>query len=121
MEVAIFGLGYVGLVSACCIAEDGHRVVGVDPVQAKVDAVNAGLSPIFEPGISEMIKSLGGEGRISATRDGKKALAGADLVLVCVGTPSRSNGDLDLTHIRAAAGEIGDALALVDGYSRDRN
>ncbi|MEJ0044110.1 MAG: nucleotide sugar dehydrogenase [Rhizomicrobium sp.] len=116
MNVAIFGLGYVGVVSGCCIAQDGHSVIGVDPVAAKVDAINEGRSPIVEPGLAELIAKLRREGKISATHDAAQAIARSELIIVCVGTPSRGNGDLDLKYVRAAVDEIGRALARESEY-----
>lgn len=110
MKVSIFGLGYVGAVSAGCFANDGHEVIGVDPVQTKVDLVNQGHSPIIEADIGEIISSTIKAGRLRATSDSAKAIRDTDLTFVCVGTPSQANGSLDLRFIRRVCEEIGEVL-----------
>ena len=110
MKVSIFGLGYVGTVSAGCLAEDGHEVIGVDPVQTKVDMINSGLSPIIEANIGEIIRSNVQAGRLRATQDQVRAIRETELSFVCVGTPSQTNGNLDLTYIRRVCEHIGQAL-----------
>lgn len=110
MKVSIFGLGYVGTVSAGCLAHDGHDVVGVDPVQAKVDLINQGRSPIIEAEIGEMIADVVESGRLRATGEALEAVCGSDLSIVCVGTPSQPNGNLDLRYIRRICEQIGAAL-----------
>ena len=110
MKVSIFGLGYVGTVSAGCLASDGHQVIGVDPVQTKVDLINNGQSPIIEADINEMIASNVHAGRLRATCDPNDAVRETDLSLVCVGTPSQFNGNLDLKYIRRISEQIGEAL-----------
>jgi len=104
-------LGYVGCVSAACFAKAGHEVVGVDVNQVKVDIINGGRSPIVEPGIEELIREAVGAGRLRATTDAAEAVAGADVSLVCIGTPSNSNGSLNLTYIKRACQQIGEAIA----------
>src|SRR5579863_6886917 len=103
-------MGYVGTVSAGCLAEDGHEVIGVDPVQTKVDLINSGQSPIIEVEISEIIAKHVKSGRIRATSDVNGAIRDSELSFVCVGTPSQANGNLDLTHIRRVCELIGSAL-----------
>ncbi|SRR6266849_880935 len=110
VKVSIFGLGYVGTVSAGCLAHDGHRVIGVDPSQIKVDLINSGQSPIIEAGIAEIIASSAKAGRLCATGDQAQAVRQTDLSFVCVGTPGLANGNLDLTHIRRVCEQIGQAL-----------
>jgi len=110
VKVSIFGLGYVGTVSAGCLAHDGHDVVGVDPVQAKVDLINQGRSPIIEAEIGEMIADVVESGRLRATGEALEAVCGSDLSIVCVGTPSQPNGNLDLRYIRRICEQIGAAL-----------
>jgi GDP-mannose 6-dehydrogenase len=110
VKVSIFGLGYVGTVSAGCLAHDGHDVVGVDPVQAKVSLINQGHSPIIEADIGEMIADVVQKGRLRATGDAVEAICGSDLSLICVGTPSQPNGNLDLRYIRRICEQIGAAL-----------
>ena len=111
MRISVFGLGYVGAVSAGCLAKDGHRVIGVDPNPTKVDLINAGQSPIVEAEISEIIAASAASGLLTATTEPAIAVHGTDLSLVCVGTPSNSNGSLDLRFVRAVCKDIGAALA----------
>lgn len=110
MRVSIFGLGYVGTVSAGCLANDGHEVIGVDPVRAKVDLINAGKSPIIETDIGGIIESVTQAGRLRATDDQAQATRETDLSFVCVGTPSQANGNLDLRYIRRVCEQIGRGL-----------
>jgi len=110
LRISVFGLGYVGSVSAGCLARDGHEVVGVDPVQAKVDLINRGQSPIIEAEIREIIASTVKSGRLRALTDPAKAICETDLSFVCVGTPSQSNGNLDLRYIRRICEQIGEAI-----------
>ena len=110
MNISIFGLGYVGAVSAGCLAQDGHTVIGVDPYQPKVDLINAGQTPVIEKDIGEIIAKAVAEGRLRATRDVLEAVTGSDISLICVGTPSQHNGSLDLKYVRAVCEEIGLAL-----------
>ena len=110
VRISIFGLGYVGTVSAGCLAEAGHEVVGVDPVGTKVDLINAGKSPIIEADIGEIVAAAVKAGRLRATSDQDLAIRETDLSFVCVGTPSQTNGNLDLTYIRRVCELIGEAL-----------
>jgi GDP-mannose 6-dehydrogenase len=110
LKISIFGMGYVGTVSAGCLAHEGHEVVGVDPVPTKVDLINSGRSPIIEADIGEIIASTVKDGRLRATSDQDRAIAETDLSFVCVGTPSQINGNLDLTYIRRVCEMIGTAL-----------
>ena len=110
MKISIFGMGYVGTVSAGCLANDGHEVVGVDPVPTKVDLINAGQSPIIEEHIGELIAATVKSGKLRATCDQDRAVRETELSFVCVGTPSQTNGNLDLTYIRRVCEEIGKAI-----------
>lgn len=110
MRISVFGLGYVGAVSAACLAADGHMVVGVDNDPVKVDLLNQGRSPVIEAGLEELISEGVGTGRLRATTDCDEAVAGADLAFVCVGTPSKGNGSLDLRYLRRVADDIGQAI-----------
>ena len=116
MKVSVFGLGYVGSVSAAAFADDGHQVVGVDVVQEKVNAVNEGRSPIVEPGLPDLLRRGVESGRLRATTSTDDAVHGTDLSLICVGTPSRKNGSLDLTYLTRVCQEIGQVLRDKDGY-----
>src|SRR5437868_9624514 len=111
MKLSIFGLGYVGCVSAACFAKAGHEVVGVDVNQVKVDIINSGRSPIVEPGIEELINEAVSAGGLRATTDAASAVAETDVSLVCIGTPSNPNGSLNLTYIKRACQQIGEAIA----------
>jgi GDP-mannose 6-dehydrogenase len=110
-RLSVFGLGYVGCVSAACFAEQGHTVIGVDPQKPKTDLVNAGKSPIIEPGLPELISDGVAAGRLRATADAADAVAASDISIVCVGTPSQGNGSLDTRGIARVCEEIGAALA----------
>ena len=110
MKVSIFGLGYVGTVSAGCLAHDGHEVIGVDLAQTKVDLINAGQSPIVEAEIGEILAETVKTGRLRAVHDAQDAIRDTDLSFVCVGTPSQANGNLDLTYVRRVCEQIGRAL-----------
>lgn len=116
MHVSIFGLGYVGAVSAACLATDGHNVIGVDPNQTKVDMINSGRTPIIEVGIGEMIADAVQSGRLGATTEVRKAVRSSDLSLICVGTPSQRNGNLDLSYVRRVCEQIGEGLREKDSY-----
>lgn len=110
MKISIMGLGYVGAVSAGCLAADGHTVIGVDPNQTKVDLINKGVTPIVEKDIGEIIAEYSKKGTLWATTDIRKAVAGSEISLMCVGTPSQLNGSLDLHYVRNVCEEIGAAL-----------
>ncbi|MFZ2853185.1 MAG: UDP-glucose/GDP-mannose dehydrogenase family protein [Rhodocyclaceae bacterium] len=114
MKICIFGLGYVGAVSAACLAQDGHQVIGIDPEPTKVDLINAGKTPIVEKGVGEIIKEQVDAGRLSATTDAAAAIPNSDLLFVCVGTPSLPNGGIDLKAIRHVCQQIGESLGKQD-------
>jgi GDP-mannose 6-dehydrogenase len=106
MKVAVFGLGYVGSVTAACLAANGHDVWGVDVDTAKVDPITEGRSPVVEPGLDQLMANGVAAGRLHATTDPHLALEGADVSLICVGTPSTASGSTDLTYIRRAVQDI---------------
>jgi GDP-mannose 6-dehydrogenase len=110
LKISIFGLGYVGTVSAGCFAAEGHQVLGVDPVPDKVDLINRGQSPIVEAEIGELIEKAVQTGSLRATSDPSEAIRETELSFICVGTPSQPNGNLDLTFIRRICEQIGAAL-----------
>src|SRR6266513_251674 len=107
MKLSVFGIGYVGCVSAACFAKEGHDVISVDANRVKVEIVNSGKSPIVEPDIDELIGKMVREGRLRAVTDAIEAVKGSEMSLVCVGTPSQPNGSLDLSHIERVCREIG--------------
>lgn len=108
--ISVFGLGYVGCVSAACFARQGHHVVGVDVSDAKVAMVNAGRSTIVEEGIGELVAEMHAAGRLRATTSVHEAVAATHVSLVCVGTPSRANGSIDLRYVERVCEQIGEAL-----------
>src|SRR3989442_11031432 len=110
MKLSVWGLGYVGTVSAGCLAQEGHEVIGVDSEQTKVDLINAGKAPIIEKDIGRIIRQQVAAGRLSATMDAAVGVQRTDLFLICVGTPSRSNGDIELKYVRRVCEQIGAAL-----------
>ena len=114
MNVSVFGLGYVGSVTAGCLASDRHTVVGVDVNPLKVDLINAGRSPVIEPGLDELIADGRRAGRISATVDAAEAVRTSDMSVICVGTPSNGNGSLHIGHVEGVARQIGSALREKD-------
>lgn len=109
MKLSIFGLGYVGCVSAACMAREGN-VIGVDVSPIKVEMVNAGRSPIVEPGMAELIAEGVAAGRLRATTDAHEAVMNSEISLVCVGTPSNANGSLDLKYVERVCQQIGSVL-----------
>jgi len=116
MRVAVFGLGYVGTVSAACLSSRGAHVTGVDKDPAKVAAVAAARSPVIEPGLSEMIADGVKAGRLQATTDTERAIRDCDISLVCVGTPGAEDGSLSLDQLLRVTAEIGKALRSKGGY-----
>ncbi len=115
MRVAIIGGGPVGLVSAAVLAGVGHdvRVVDIDPV--RTDKISRGVPPFHEPGLPELLRTVVDSGKLTATRVAAEAVVGAEVVLICVGTPPTGHG-ADLTALRAASAEVGKALHGADGY-----
>lgn len=110
MKIAIFGLGYVGFTAACCISSEGHQVIGVDVSDAKIEDVNNGCPPFEEPGLAELMRKGSAEGGLSATKDPQIALEGAQLAIVCVGTPSGPDGAHDMRYIADVSRQIAAAL-----------
>ena len=116
MSISIFGLGYVGAVSAACLANAGHHVIGVDPNGQKVNDINEGRSPIIEEGLAELICKNRDAGRLTATTEGLQAFQQTSMSLICVGTPSQANGSLDYSYVEKVCEEIGSALKTTDSY-----
>ena len=110
MNISIFGLGYVGAVTAGCLAKNGHTVVGVDPDQRKLEFIRAGKAPILEEGIEELISEAVASGRLTVTDSCADAIKDTDISLVCVGTPSAPDGSLGTSFITKVCEEIGDAI-----------
>lgn len=110
MKVSLFGLGYVGCVCAGCFSRSGHEVIGVDVNPLKVEILNSGKSPIVEHGVGELLEAGVRAGKLRATLSAREAILRSDVSLICVGTPSRPNGSLDLGYIYKVAEEIGAAL-----------
>lgn len=109
-RISVFGIGYVGAVSAACLADSGNTVVAVDNLQAKVDCINEGRSPIIEAGLDELIEKHVSSGMLRATTDIAIALEETDISFVCVGTPSAPDGAIGTVYIEAVCKEIGSAL-----------
>lgn len=116
MRVSIFGMGYVGAVCAGCLAEAGHEVLGVDVSEIKVDLINRGRAPVIEPGLDEILRTQVRDGRVRATSDVNGGVTASDVSMICVGTPSRKNGGLDLHFVETVAQQIGEALKRKSGY-----
>src|SRR5450432_753901 len=107
MRISVFGLGYVGCVSAACFAKEGHDVCGVDVNATKVGIINSGESPIVEAGLGELIKDVVAAKQLRASTNTLEAIQDTEVSLVCVGTPSNANGSLDLTYVERVCQEIG--------------
>ena len=116
MRISVFGLGYVGVVCAACLADEGHSLLGVEINPVKVDLVNAGQSPVIEEGVDRLVSTAVGSGLLRATTDCAEAVRESDLALICVGTPSRPNGSLDLRYLERVSREIGTALRQRDDF-----
>jgi GDP-mannose 6-dehydrogenase len=116
MRISVFGLGYVGSVSAACLASLGHEVIGVDVNSMKADMINAGHSPVIETGLDALIAEGIQAQRLRAVTDADVAIAGSDISLVCVGTPSADNGSLDMAFVERVCRDIGQALAKKGRY-----
>jgi GDP-mannose 6-dehydrogenase len=121
VKISVFGLGYVGCVSAACLAKEGHEVVGVDVNPLKVQMINEGNSPIIEKDLDTVLqdamdKTKNPTGSLSATADTLQAVKESDISMICVGTPSRSNGSLNLEYVLRCAKQIGEGLKEKDEY-----
>jgi GDP-mannose 6-dehydrogenase len=116
MKISIFGLGYVGVVTAACLTKAGHEVWGVDVNSDKVEIINAGRCPIIEPGLEELIHDGHNRKMLQATTDAVEAVLMTDISLICVGTPSKTNGSLDLHGVELVSRQIGEAIRRKNGY-----
>jgi len=110
MDISIFGLGYVGAVSLACLARDGHRVVGVDVDQAKLDLIASGKTPVVEEGMVQLMQNVVASGRVTVTADPRAAIMNTEISLICVGTPSAANGSQDQTAMLRLTKDMGSAL-----------
>src|SRR5262245_3403713 len=99
-RIAIFGMGYVGCVTAACLSRDGHTVIGVDTDESKVAEINAGESPVSEPGLTELVAAQVQAGRLRAVTNSDEAIANTDIALICVGTPSAADGSVSTRVVR---------------------
>jgi GDP-mannose 6-dehydrogenase len=108
--IAIFGMGYIGCVTAACLARLNYRVIGIDKDPIKIRNVQNGEPPFYEPGLAEIVREVVAAGKLTATSSVEDALRDADVVLICVGTPSARNGNIDLTQLRKVASEIATSL-----------
>jgi GDP-mannose 6-dehydrogenase len=116
MRISVLGMGYVGSVTAACLAQQGHTVFGVDISEEKVGAINQGRAPVIEPKLVDIIHETVERQKLMATTEADKAICETDLSLICVGTPSMKNGRLDLSGIEQVSGEVGRALREKHGY-----
>src|SRR4051794_39256450 len=110
MKVSIFGLGYVGCVTAGCFSKDGHEVVGVDVMVSKAQRLANGLPTVVETGLDDLIADAHRLGRLTATCDARRAVMATDATIICVGTPNAKDGSLDMVYVKKTARTIGEAL-----------
>jgi len=110
MKISVFGLGYVGAVTAACLAKLGHKVIGVDIVKYKVDFLNNGEPPVEEKDLRELVEEVVLKGRLSATTNSKEAILNSELSFVCVGTPPKKDGDIDIEPLKRTMNDIGKVL-----------
>ncbi|MGZ9058444.1 MAG: nucleotide sugar dehydrogenase, partial [Burkholderiaceae bacterium] len=116
MRISIFGLGYVGSVSAACLARDGHDVIGVDLNPQKLELLRSGKAPIVEEGIQELTRAAVESGRLKVTDDASAAVSDTELSFICVGTPSSANGSQDVSAVVRVAEAIGGVLAHKEAF-----
>lgn len=116
MNISIFGMGYVGVVSAACLLRDGHTVTGVDPVESKIADLTAGRSPILELNVPEFLAEGHAAGRLTASTDPADGVRDADMIWICVGTPSDSDGGINLSHIETVLRQIGKAMVSTGSF-----
>ncbi len=116
MNISVFGMGYVGAVCSASFSNDGHNIVGVDVDSVKVDLINRGESPIIEKDLKELISSGIKSKRLHATQNAREAVSQTDISIICVGTPSQLNGNLDLSYVRKVCEDIGKEIKEKDGY-----
>jgi len=117
MKIGVFGLGYVGSVTAACLAKNGHIVIGTDIKPEKVDAINSGKSPVHEKDLDSLVREVVDAGKLSATVFVRDVVERSECYLICVGTPSNLDGSIDLQHIKRVCTDIGEALKNKNEYS----
>jgi len=115
-KISVFGLGYVGSVTAACLAAKGHSVIGVDLNPKKVEQVLSGRTPVMEPGVNQLVADARSSSQLSATTDAVDAVLSSDISVLCVGTPSLRNGKLDLGHLEPVCRTIGASLQKKDSF-----
>src|SRR5882762_11298227 len=115
-SISVFGLGYVGSVTAACFASKGHKVMGIDVIRDKVELMASGRTPILEPGIQEIINDSHAKGQLSATTDVATVVRETEISFICVGTPSQPNGKLDLKGIKHVCEQIGACLKTKNAF-----
>lgn len=116
MRISVFGLGYVGCVSAACLSQNGHEVLGLDISPQKVGLISSGRAPVIEPGLDSLVRQAVQSGAMRVTSDSEGAVRDSDVSMICVGTPSNRNGSLDLQYVENVCREIGTKLADKNGY-----
>jgi GDP-mannose 6-dehydrogenase len=99
MRISVFGMGYVGCVTAACLVKQGHNVIGVDIIKSKIKGLNNDIWPVYEPGLNELNKKQILKEKFFATSDEKKALKETEVGIICVGTPNMQNGNINLNYI----------------------
>jgi UDPglucose 6-dehydrogenase len=114
MKISVFGAGYVGLVTSACLADFGHDLICVDIDKEKIDSINRGVSPIYEVGLNELLKK--NKDHLKVTDNARFAVLNSDITFLCVGTPSRKDGSIDLSYIKKVAEQIGSVLRQKDGH-----
>jgi UDPglucose 6-dehydrogenase len=114
LNITVVGTGYVGLVAAACFAETGNRVIGADIDQRKIDALNSGEVPIYEPGLEELLHRNQQAGRLTFTTDVGQAIESAQVIFIAVGTPPDEDGSADLRHVLAVAEVVGQRISSCD-------
>ena len=115
MKTSVFGLGYVGSVTAACFADKGHDVIGVEVNPDKLAMFRTGNTPVFEPGLAELLARVHASGKFTATASAAEAVQNSNVSFICVGTPSKKGGQADLSHVEHVAREIGEALRTKNG------
>lgn len=116
MNISIYGMGYVGVVSGACLLRDGHHITGIDPVEQKMVELREGVAPILEKGVPELLEEGQAQGRLHASTDPIDGVRGADMVWICVGTPSDPDGGINLRYVRKVLTQIGEAMRELEHF-----